>query len=147
MNFDAPCGDRSPLHLVDLTDCPVQLTRLSLRSRHVTDLQHYRIKSDSRQRHSPARSGKEKGRCRSAHNEKCATRFRPKFAPATNLGARAEEIRAHPRDSAWSENHQQEWRVSGVEKSGCYLAAADLQFTQLRGNASDSERLFHRLSG
>ena len=91
-----------------------------LGSHHVKDLQHYRIESDAWQRHSPARYGQEKGRSRSARDEKCAARVRTKSAPPAHLGAGAKEICAYPRDCARSQDDQQKWRLRGPEKGRGY---------------------------
>jgi len=65
-------------------------------------LHHHRIKSSTRQRHSPAWSGQEKRRRRPAHHENGAAHFRAQLASSADLGAGAKEVCAHPRHRARS---------------------------------------------
>ena len=84
-------------------------------------LSHHRIKSGARQRDSSARFGQEERRCRPAHHENGAARFRAQFASPADLGARAEEVCACSRNRARSQDNKQAGRIQSAEESRRYL--------------------------
>src|ERR1043166_436700 len=92
---------KAAMELIRLTRAPEHGSLASFLRRNES-LQHHRIKSSTRQRHSPARSGQEKRRRRPAHHKNGAARFRAQLASPADLGAGAKEVCAHPRHRARS---------------------------------------------
>src|SRR5207253_8709039 len=119
---------------------------------HVESLHHHRIETHARQHHSPARYGQEKGRRRPPRDQNGAASVRAEPAPASDLGAGVEEIRASARDRAWAEDDQQKRCLQSVEKSWRDLApsrtgtltTADFRFfrSSCRGSRRGARLLF-----
>src|ERR1017187_8786399 len=89
---------------IRLTNGATHGTFRGFSARYVQSLQHHRIKSHTRQRDSPTRYGQEKGRRRASRHEKRPACVLSEFAPASCLGAGAQEIRAYPRYCSWLED-------------------------------------------